>query len=147
MESEFQSKINPIRSKTLRNFLEIYYYAYVNKTKFSPFNASFVREVLDLQRKEGINRTYEAKIWPGIWRIRAILDCSKATAQDYLRAVDITSKYIIEERQEFRKKLVDATECVKLVLDKKKRERKGDELIALEACDKILRELINRLTH
>ena len=147
MESEFQSKIEPIRPKTLRNFLKIYYYAYIKKGKFLEY--LFTGELLDQTRKEGKNRTRKPKIWPGIWRIRTYLEnCSKATAQDYLRAVQVTRKYFVQhELQKVRKVLVNAAECVEQISDKKKREGKGKEGFEPEDCAKILRELASRLIH
>ena len=173
MESEFQSRIKPIRTKTLRKFLKIYYHAYVKKSgefarvrkttvteRYIAFWKLIPEEELPAgeryeERAEGgfwwireRERILKPKIWPGIWRIQTALKCSKATAQDYLRAVQVTRKYFVQhELQKVRKVLVNAAECVEQISDKKKREGKGKEGFEPEDCAKILRELASRLIH
>jgi len=98
MESGFESKIKPIRPKTLRKFLKLYYYAYVKKNGefLAPlFNVELVHQA----RKEGIHWPSKIKTWPGIRFTKMKLSCSKATAQDYLRACDVTDEYFVKPMQ------------------------------------------------
>ena len=69
-------KIRSIRSKNLRNFLEIYFYTYLAPDK---------------RLTESHLRT--PKIAPGLRGIQSFLGCSKATAQDYLGAVYVTRQF------------------------------------------------------
>ena len=84
VEREFKSKVEVIRSKNLRNFLEIFYYAYLQPAgENNPLISKAASE--RMQDKP-------PRVFPGLRSIRNHLRNSKGAAQDYLRAV-----YIVRE--------------------------------------------------
>jgi len=84
IEREFNSKVRVIRSKNLRNFLKIFYHAYLQPAgENNPLISKAARE--KMQDKP-------PRVFPGLRSIRNYLGNSKGAAQDYLRAV-----YIVRE--------------------------------------------------
>lgn len=83
----FNSKVRTIRSKNLRNFLTIYFYTYVYEAAES--NPLITKEA------RAYSRERPPRIPPGLRVIQRFLECSRATAQYYLRAIDITRKIFV----------------------------------------------------
>ncbi len=113
MKNEFISKVQPIRSKNLRNFLKTYFYIYVQENKEN--NPMFPKWLTEHIQKRA------PKIWPGLRAIQNFLHCSKGAAQDYLRAIHIAHEIFVAHEIKSRKK--------KLLVPIKRREYeklKGD---------------------
>jgi uncharacterized membrane protein len=87
MENEFLSKIKTIRSKNLRNFLRVYFYTYVHESHENNL-------LISRQLREYMQRR-PPRVFPGLRPIQGFLCCTKAAAQDYLRAVHITHEIFV----------------------------------------------------
>lgn len=96
LDANFSSKVKTIRSKNLRNFLNAYYYTYVmQETDQNP-----------LITKEAAVYSQERppRVRPGLRALQRYLRCSRATAQYYLRAIDITRTiFVLSEIERNRK--------------------------------------------
>lgn len=79
---DFNSKVRTIRSKNLRNFLTTYFYTYVDETSDS--------NPVITEAARAYSQERPPRIPPGLRVIQRFLGCSRATAQYYLRAIDIT---------------------------------------------------------
>ena len=76
----FLSRVERIRVRSLRNFLRLYFYAYVLQKGLT---------------SSGLRRP---KVFPG-WRgVKSFLGCSKDTAIDYLRALKLMHEIMAVER-------------------------------------------------
>jgi len=130
--ANFNSKARAIRSKNLRNFLTIYFYTYVHEAAES--NPLITKEARAFRSHERSPR-----IPPGLRVIQRFLGCSRATAQYYLRAVDITRKIFVNsgiEKSRKEKPLVRITK-------RDYYEVRGDLVGLFEQISKILK---NQLT-
>lgn len=97
----FDSRVRTIRSKNLRNFLTIYFYTYVYEDQTGEF------AVLRLRGKPTPWR--KPRFAPGLRAIQELLQCSRATAQSYLRAINVTHEIFMRyEAEKYKKeKLVE----------------------------------------
>lgn len=85
-------KVKGIRSKNLRQFLEIYFYAYIYTT---PGNSPLHSDMANQYRAE-----HPPRIFPGLAAIQRYLKCQRTTAQDYLKAVHITREIFATKTQQ-----------------------------------------------
>lgn len=79
---KFLSRVKPIRVESLKKFLVLYYSCYVR-----PFVEAGKRQKPNLTKSL---RSRRPRIYPGLNYIQDIMECSRATAQDYLRVMQIT---------------------------------------------------------
>lgn len=93
-ETEFLLNVDSIRPKTLRKFLKIYFYAYSEDCQDNnPLITKSAREFM---------QRHNPRVFPGLRIIQRYLGCSKATASDYLRTVNITHEILakLDDSQE-----------------------------------------------
>lgn len=102
---DFKSKVRTIHSKNLRKFLTVYFYTYVYE--------NIEDNPLIINEKRTFPQKRAPRIPPGLKAIIRFLRCSRATAQYYLRAVNITHNIFVNseiEKTRKEKPLVRITE-------------------------------------
>ena len=104
---EFFSTVNKIRVKSLRKLLVLYY-------------ASYVEPISEHQLRRNSKR--KPRVRPGINRVREFLGCNKASAMDYLYALDALENLILKRRLEYLNRTRDNYNEPEELWDRKLRE-------------------------
>jgi hypothetical protein len=102
---EFDSRVRTIRSKNLRNFLNAYYHTYVTQAVENPL---ITKEASVYSQKR------PPRVRPGLRVLQRYLQCSRATAQYYLRAIDITRTIFVQSAVEKSRKEKPLTRITKM---------------------------------
>jgi hypothetical protein len=114
IKEKLKSKADKIRSKNLRNFLWLYYYAHLHTSQEdNPLISKLERYRIESRAP---------RVFPGLRPIREFLGCSKGAAQDYLRAIYITREIFLatpierKKYEQLRKDLVPNFEEISKLL-------------------------------
>lgn len=122
----FTSRARTIRSKNLRNFLNAYYYTYVMQTDENP---------LITKAAAAYSQGRPPRVRPGLRVLQRYLRCSRATAQYYLRAIDITRTIFVQSEIERNRKEKPLIRIAK----KEYRDLLRDVVIPFEQISKIMK--------
>jgi len=123
------AKVKYVRSKNLRNFLKIYFYAYI---KTNPNTSPLYSKTAMKYREK-----HPPRVFPGLATIQQFLQCEKSTAQDYLRAIQITREiFVTKDQKQEAFKYIQERKQLQLLKDLSPRFEKISKAIFLNTPQK-----------